>query len=262
MNDRSGPTLIALDTSTQEMSLAIQVGEVTRSWQGPGGAEASGQLLKQICELMTQCGGSLHSVHAVAFGAGPGAFTGLRTAASVAQGLALGAGAQVMALDSLMVVAETVWLEAGLLDASVQITPLQPASPQVGVIMDARMGEVYVGRYVRVDEGWQVLNAPALCDPAEVAALWGGSQGWPTWVTGSGVPMLDLPSTVRVVQARDRVAALLRLAQRGFAQGRGMDPAQALPLYLRDQVALTTAQRLAVAALGPSGRAGSRSAQG
>ena len=169
----------------------------------------------------------------------------------------MGAGAQVMALDSLMVVAEAVWLEAGLLDASAQIR-----SAQVGVVMDARMGEVYVGRYVRVDEGWQVLNAPALCDPAEVAALWGGSQGWPTWVTGSGVPMLDLPSTVRVVQARDRVAALLRLAQRGFAQGRGMDPAQALPLYLRDQVALTTAQRLAVAALGPSGRAGSRSAQG
>ena len=62
------------------------------------------------------------------------------------------------------------------------------------------------------------------------------------------------------MQARDRAAALLRLAQRGLAQGRGIDPAQALPLYLRDQVALTTAQRQAVAALGPSGTP--RSAQG
>ena len=253
MNDPSWPTLIALDTSTQEMSLAVQVGAVTRSWQGPGGAEASGHLLKQICELLTQCGGSLRSVHAVAFGAGPGAFTGLRTAASVAQGLALGADAQVIAVDSLMVVAEAAWLEA---------VPPEPQEllTQVGVVMDARMGEVYVGRYGRADDAWQVVRAPALCDPADVVAHWGGSEGWPAWVTGSGVSMLDVPSTVRVVQARDRAAALLRLAQRGLAQGRGIDPAQALPLYLRDQVALTTAQRLAVAALGPSGTP--RSAQG
>ena len=256
MNDPSWPTLIALDTSTQEMSLAVQVGAVTRTWQGPGGAEASEHLLKQICELLTQCGGSLQSVHAVAFGAGPGAFTGLRTAASVAQGLALGADAQVIAVDSLMVVAEAAWLEA---------VPPEPTGPQelltqVGVVMDARMGEVYVGRYGRADDAWQVVRAPALCDPADVAAHWGGSEGWPAWVTGSGVSMLDVPSTVQVVQARDRAAALLRLAQRGLAQGRGIDPAQALPLYLRDQVALTTAQRQAVAALGPSGTP--RSAQG
>ena len=256
MNDPSWPTLIALDTSTQEMSLAVQVGAVTRTWQGPGGAEASGHLLKQICELLTQCGGSLQSVHAVAFGAGPGAFTGLRTAASVAQGLALGADAQVIPVDSLMVVAEAAWLEA---------VPPEPTGPQelltqVGVVMDARMGEVYVGRYGRADDAWQVVRAPALCDPADVAAHWGGSEGWPAWVTGSGVSMLDVPSTVQVVQARDRAAALLRLAQRGLAQGRGIDPAQALPLYLRDQVALTTAQRQAVAALGPSGTP--RSAQG
>lgn len=258
MNDPTWPTLVALDTSTQEMTLAVQVGAVTRTWQGPGGAEASGQLLKHICELLTQCGGSLQNLHAVAFGQGPGAFTGLRTAASVAQGLALGAGVDVIAVDSLMVVAEAAWLQAHALE------PTEPPEPltQVGVVMDARMGEVYAARYARVrnnlgaDDGWQMLNAPALCDPADVQAHWGGCEGWPAWVAGSGAPLLSLPTSVRVVQARDRAAALLRLAQRGHVQGLAVDPAQALPLYLRDQVALTTAQRQAVAAMSLGGATG------
>ncbi|MEK0417857.1 MAG: hypothetical protein RI949_1863 [Pseudomonadota bacterium] len=239
MNTRSLPTLLALDTSTQEMSLAVQAGNQSKTWQGPGGAAASAQLLTQISQLLAHSGVQLRALQAVAFGCGPGAFTGLRAACSVAQGLAMGADVDVIAVDSLMLVAEAAWADL----------PSSPEGLEVGVLMDARMGEVYAARYERHDGAWQVIHPPVLCDPDAVQTLWGG---WPSVVTGSGVSMAKVPSQVLVVQARDRAAALLRLALRGFEQGRGVDAASALPVYLRDKVAMTTAERQAAAMSRPT----------
>jgi tRNA threonylcarbamoyladenosine biosynthesis protein TsaB len=138
-----------------------------------------------------------------------------------------------LALDSLLVVAE---------DARVQ---LGAGEVEIGVVMDARMDEAYAGRYRHDGAGWHTLQAPALFTLPALAAAWARA---PDAVAGSGlVPFgnrLGLAQTSRrVAEERSRAAALLRLAGAAFAAGEAVDAAAALPLYLRDKVALTTAER-------------------
>src|SRR3954453_1100277 len=98
--------LIAFDTSTERMSVALQSGDRVLARDGSGGAQASTTLLPAIVGLLEEAGLALADLDAIAFGRGPGAFTGLRTACSVAQGLGGGAGKPVLPIDSLLVVAE------------------------------------------------------------------------------------------------------------------------------------------------------------
>lgn len=227
------PAILAVDTSTEEMSLALHAQGQHWVWQGEGGAQASKVLLTQIAQMLAQASLRMQDLQAIAFGAGPGAFTGLRTACAVAQGLALGAGAPVVPVDSLMLVAEAARIgQGGVLDGE-----------EVGVVMDARMGEVYAARYRGHSHGWDVTGEPALCDPQDMRRRWGG---WPRVLVGSGVHLLHGLKEDIVWEARERAKALLSLAQWRFAQGHAVDPAHALPVYLRDKVALTTAQREAL----------------
>ena len=128
---RPNPRLLALDTATERMFVAVVAGE--RQWLADeaGGAHASQRLLPLAFDLLARAGLKLGELDAVAFGRGPGAFTGLRTACSVAQGLAFGAGLPVLALDSLALVAEDVFAQH---DA---------AALRLWVAMDARMDEAY-----------------------------------------------------------------------------------------------------------------------
>ena len=125
---------LAFDTSTDVMSVAVTDG--TRVWQhtGPGGAKASTTLIPAILALLADAGLSLGDLQAIAFGRGPGSFTGLRTACAVAQGLAFGAnggaGIPVLPIDTLMAVAQ----EARQHNEPAHITAL----------LDARMDEMYV----------------------------------------------------------------------------------------------------------------------
>ena len=231
------PAILALDTSTEEMSVALHAHGRHHDWQGAGGAQASKVLLMQIAQLLAQAALPMQDLQAIAFGVGPGAFTGLRTACAVAQGLALGAGVPVVPVDSLMLVAEAAWIGQGrALDGE-----------EVGVVMDARMGELYAARYRRQARGWEVASEPALCDPQELYSRWGG---WPRVLTGSGVHLLQGLKEETVWDARERAKALLSLAQWRFAQGHAVEPEHALPIYLRDKVALTIAQREALSAHG------------
>ena len=88
--------MLAFDTSTEALSVALHCEAGSYAWNGPGGAAASAQLLPQIRRLLQQGGIELAQLQAIAFGSGPGAFTGLRTACAVAQGLALGAALPVL----------------------------------------------------------------------------------------------------------------------------------------------------------------------
>jgi tRNA threonylcarbamoyladenosine biosynthesis protein TsaB len=232
-----GPRLLALDTATEQMALAVVAGE--RQWcaQEAGGALASQRLLPLAFELLQGAGLRPSQLDAVAFGRGPGAFTGLRTACSVAQGLALGIGCPVLSIDSLMIVAEDARARCGV-DA-------------LWVAMDARMDEAYAGAYRFVQGRWQVERAPALFTLAALHEAWRGDA--PRAVAGSALaafgPRLDCGPAHRLDDAGcDRAAALTRLARAAWAQGQAIDAAQALPLYLRDKVALTTAQREAARA--------------
>jgi len=234
-------TLLALDTSTEVVCLGLHGAHGTDVWEGPGGPQASLELLPRMQAMLDARGLCLADLDALAFGRGPGAFTGLRTACSVAQGVALGTGCPVIPVDSLMLVAEQA-------RAAVQALEGPHAVLDIGVAMDARMGELYAARYGWSENepgGWALRAPPALCSPEDVCACWGG---WPTWLTGSGTALLGR-AAAPALQPGSRAAALVRLGLRLQRAGAAVPAEQALPVYLRDKVALTTAQRAAAAAL-------------
>ena len=253
--DRMNPVLLAFDTSTEALAVALQWAGGQRVWNGEGGAQASARLLPTVQQLLGDAGLELAGVDAVAFGQGPGAFTGLRTACAVAQGLAFGADKPVLAVDSLLIVAEDERACQGF-----------PHVLEVAVAMDARMGELYAARYRWAAQRWQVLQAPGLWDPQAWAAACRSGAGTdqdpaqqPVW-TGSGLPLLGDAHTGSGkpqlgagapgfypdrLHCEDRAGALLRLAEQAWRAGQAQPAEQALPVYLRDKVALTTAERLA-----------------
>jgi tRNA threonylcarbamoyladenosine biosynthesis protein TsaB len=223
------PALLAFDTATETLVIAAcgPAGDVL--WTGPGGAAASAALLPQVQRTLADAGLALSDLDAIAFGVGPGAFTGLRTACAVAQGLAFGLGRPVLPLDSLLRVAEG--------------TPWRTGT--VWVAMDARMEEVYAAAYRPVAGGWEVERAPALYPLAALNALW--AEVPPQQVAGSALAAFAgrlAPGTAACQPAEtDAAGALLRLARQAWAAGRAVPAEQALPLYLRDKVALTTTER-------------------
>ncbi len=227
-------TLLAIDSSTERLCLALQAGDHGHVRELAGGAQASAQLLPAVQALLAEAGCSLQALDAVAFARGPGAFTGLRTACAVAQGLAFGAALPVLALDSLCIVAEDAHAAAG-----------EPADFQTWVAMDARMDEVYAGCYLREGAGWRVVVAPGLYDLATLHALWQVQP--PVHVCGSALQAFGerLHTGAAICQPLEmaRAQALARVAQQAWAAGAGIPAEQALPLYLRDKVALTTAER-------------------
>ncbi len=223
------PVLLALDSSTDTMALALVTPGGTALFEGGGGAQASARMLPEVKALLTRAGLGFDDLDAIAFGQGPGAFTGLRTACAVAQGLAFGLGKPVLAVDSLMLVAE---------DARAQ-----GAGDDLWVAMDARIGEIYAAHYRWAGEAWRVDEAPALYKPEALAAHWGA----PAAVAGTALAeyaaaLGALPGSVWP-QARSRAAALGTLALAGWRRGDTRDAAEALPVYVRDKVALTTAER-------------------
>ena len=135
--------LLAFDTSTDTLSIAVQRGDAVLQHQGPGGAQASATLIPAVQALLADAGLHLRELRAIVFGRGPGSFTGLRTACSVAQGLAFGArgglGVPVLPVDSLLAVAEQARAEHGC--------------TRVLATLDARMNEVYCAPYQWLPDG-------------------------------------------------------------------------------------------------------------
>ncbi len=222
------PSLLALDSSTDTMALALVAQGQTRVFEAQGGAQASARMLPEVKALLAGAGVAMADLDAIAFGQGPGAFTGLRTACAVAQGLAFGLDKPVLAIDSLMLVAE---------DAHAQ-----GAGDDIWVAMDARIGEIYAARYGRIGGAWHVVEAPALYKPEALAAHWGE----PAAVAGTALneyaeALGSFPHAWP--QARSRAQALGALALAAWQRGETRDAAEALPVYVRDKVALTTAER-------------------
>jgi tRNA threonylcarbamoyladenosine biosynthesis protein TsaB len=228
--------LLALDTATERMSIALGVGEREWTHEAAGGAVASAALLPAILALLARARITVHALDAIACGRGPGAFTGVRAACSVAQGLALGAHKPVLPLDTLLAVAEDARDRCGCTD--------------VWVAMDARMDEIYAAHYRRAGARWHVLEAPALHTLDTLHARW--QEQPPLAVAGSALgalgPRLRPAAALADAQAWPSARALLTIARAAWADGEQVDVAQALPLYLRDKVALTTVERDALKA--------------
>lgn len=223
------------------MAVSRRVDGVSRVWQhdGPGGALASSGLIQGLMDLLQQADLSLHHLVAVCFGSGPGSFTGLRTACSVAQGLAFGAGVPVLPIPSLLAVAEEARHRALAHSASGTITAL----------LDARMDEMYGASYAFDGALWTAIHAPCLLSPTGLQA-WesthgGRSDAWAGNVFEVYADRLPvrLEGNAPRITALPTASAMLRLAPGLMAAGLSVAAHQAMPIYIRDKVAKTTEER-------------------
>ncbi len=222
--------ILALDTSTPYCSLALWLdGEVLCREEEVGQRHAE-WILPQLAALLADGGVSLSQLDGIAYGEGPGSFTGLRIACGVTQGLSLGADLPVTGISTLMALADGAQAE------------------QVIACLDARMSEVYHAIYQRQNARWQVVSPPGLYSPGDVPRVSGEK-----WVgCGSGFAIADGMLQRYYAGALQRVATELfpsarfiaSLAVPVFAAGAGRDAATAVPVYLRDKVALKTHERL------------------
>ena len=234
--------LLAFDTSTDRLSVAVQRAADGQRFAhtGAGGAQSSATLIPTVLALLGQAGLTLGDLQAIVFGRGPGSFTGLRTACAVAQGLAWGAGVPVLPVDTLLAVAE----------GARQSRDPAPAELRVLALLDARMGEVYAAQYAWAPgAGWQVLAEAAVLPPEGLAVPPAG-----TLLAGNAAAVYAerLPAAVMALPRADLLPtaeALLALAPALLAAGRAVPADQALPLYIRDKVAQTTAERQAAGLL-------------
>jgi len=223
--------LLAFESSCERASVALNLnGEIDVRWLD-GHANHSEHMLALVRSLLANAGLGVSALDAVAFGAGPGAFTGLRLACGLAQGLALGAGLGVISVCSLAALAA------------------QSPLPLALAATDARMGEIYYGRY-KIEQGRVIeLSAPACCVPAALLPPPKEEGEWFGLGSAFAAHGEALASVRAMLAGCDSLAvpsaeAVARLAAaRGEA---GIVPAeQAVPLYVRDKVALTVAERLA-----------------
>jgi tRNA threonylcarbamoyladenosine biosynthesis protein TsaB len=237
--------LLAFDTSTEVMSIAVSRddGAASGLWQqqGEGGAKASTGLIAGVLELMRQSGMVLAELDAICFGCGPGSFTGLRTACAVAQGLAFGANVPVLPVNSLLAVAEEARFGA-LVGAD---------KGQVTALLDARMDEIYTATFA-FDAGiWSELLPATLCKPEDVTLAQTGAGEAVSAGNAFAVysqRLIGLPPGAIRIPALPQAAAMLRLAPQLLAAGKAVCAEHALPTYIRDKVAQTTAERAAIKA--------------
>lgn len=225
--------LLAFDTSTEFLSVALAWGEAGSArllaHEGEGGRESSATLIPTAMGLLRQAGLPLAGLDALVFGAGPGSFTGLRTACAVAQGLAFGASLPVLPVETLMAVAEEARHAHG--------------ATRVVAVLDARMDEVYTAAYAYDGQAWQREGDIVLAKPQAVVL----PVGYVFAGNAFAAYGERLPAGERL-EARPTAAALLRLAPGLIAAGAVVPASQALPIYVRDKVAQTTEERLALKA--------------
>jgi tRNA threonylcarbamoyladenosine biosynthesis protein TsaB len=242
------PCLISLDTATDVVHLALCQGGRVWVRAESGGAQASSSTLPALQAMLDEAGLAWSDVTAIGFGQGPGAFTGLRTACAMAQGLALGLNVPVLPLDTLMAVAASAQRQSPELAQSLARALAEGADPTLWVLQDARMSEVYAAPYRWTGAGWQALAAPVLWSLAHWSERI--ASGALQRVCGSALnayaeqaQALATHGALCVPQAVPDGWALVTLAQAGWAQGAAVDAALALPRYVRDKVAQTTAER-------------------
>jgi tRNA threonylcarbamoyladenosine biosynthesis protein TsaB len=226
--------LLAFDTSTEYLSLALMRDDDILTFELNAGPTQSQIILPQIQVLLESAGVQLKDMHGIAFGAGPGSFTGVRIAAGVAQGLGYGANLPVVSVCTLLALAEsTVMHDAG--------------TERVIACLDARMGEVYHAAYEKTVAGWITSIAPGLYKPDAVPLVtgekWvGAGSGWSTYAPQLSTRYGQQLQSIQP-QRLPTASAILRLAQPVFARGEARPASEAMPVYIRNRVALKTAER-------------------
>jgi tRNA threonylcarbamoyladenosine biosynthesis protein TsaB len=219
---------LALDTSTEVLSLALQLGDKTFTHSQIAGNASSQLILPQIQVLLDYANVKLADLDGIAFGAGPGAFTGVRIACGVAQGLGFGANVPVVGINTLVAVAE--------------------ASGEDAVIacLDARMGEIYHAAFVKENGSWVEKSATQVCKPEAAPVLQGSwvgvGSGWAVY--GEILSKIYAENLIKIIpEITPTAEAILRLAKPIFAAGLAKPASEAAPIYIRNRVALTSLER-------------------
>lgn len=216
--------LLALDTSTEFLSLALWLDGRLSTRDLRVGQKHSEQTLPLLRELLDEAGIALADLDGIAFGNGPGSFTGLRIGCGIVQGLAFAHGLPVVGVSSLLALAES------------------DGHERVISCLDARMNQVYFAAYQRAGHGWQTIVEPGLYDPDATPPLPG--DGW----HGSGSGFAAFPALAQRYAGQmpgcndgshPEAAAIAALGAREFEAGRGLPARDATLLYVRDKVALT-----------------------
>ena len=221
--------ILALETSTELCSAALWLDGKVDAREVVAGQRNSELLLPMVEALLAANNLTARDLDGIAFGAGPGAFTGVRIACGVAQGIAFGIGVPVAGIGTLMALAQA----AG--------------APRVVCCLDARMGEVYHAAYEKRRDDWHEVHAPGLYKPAAAPELPDGKWS----ACGSGFAAFRDELSARYAGSIDRIIDGLAphareiavLAARQFARGDAVGAADALPLYVRNKVALKVNER-------------------
>lgn len=227
----ASPVIVAIETSTELASVAVLTGDRLLLRESRGAQTHSATVLPLLQEVLAEAGVTIAQCDALAFGCGPGSFTGVRSACGLIQGLAVGAGRKVVPIVTLMAMAEA--------------AREQGAGDDVIAVLDARMGEVYWAQY-RHDGDWRVVTEPTLSRADEVVAVGHAA------VCGNGLLAYpdafgQLRGMSRFAQIYPHAGSIAKLAARSVARGELLPPQDAQPLYLRNKVALTTRERMAAA---------------
>jgi tRNA threonylcarbamoyladenosine biosynthesis protein TsaB len=222
------PTILAIETSAELASTALLIGDRVLTRESSGVHTHSQSILPLVQSLLQEAGITLGQCDAIAFGSGPGSFTGVRTACGIVQGLAFGANLPVIPVITLLAMAQKCRNENGVDD--------------VVAVLDARMGEVYWAQY-RYVGGWQTVIEPTL-STADVVKPQGNASvcgnGLSAYAAAFEQSVLLMNSHASIMPHAVSVAELARTA---FALRQTLPARDAQPLYLRNKVALTTAER-------------------
>lgn len=231
--------LLALDTASGLCSAALSVDGQVLLRETVTSREHAQLVLPMVQSLLAEAQLSLVQLDAIAFGRGPGSFTGLRVAAALTQGLAFGADLQVVPVSDLRALAQ-------------RAAALAPDGTPVLACMDARMQELYWALYAPPVPGGLVGDATEqLCAPALLASRLGtvaaGSLQWrgagmglAVWMASGDAPPLDAGRVLSTAEPSAREIVLLGAAD--LAAGKAQAPEAAVPVYLRDDVARPSPQ--------------------
>jgi tRNA threonylcarbamoyladenosine biosynthesis protein TsaB len=225
--------LLAIDTSTDTCSVAASRGDAFFSRSEPALQRQAEKVLGMVEGLLAEARLELGQIEGIAYGEGPGSFTGLRIAAGVTQGLAFARRVGVVGIGSLLSLVEQAAEES--------------AGEKFIACIDAHMGEVYHAAYRRAGSGWTEVSPPGLYKPDAVPVVSGSD--WTGCGDGFAAHRERLASRlggcVSLIRpdAAPSARAVLKLAIPRFAAGEAKDAATAVPVYLRDKVARKTGER-------------------
>ncbi|MFM5754032.1 tRNA (adenosine(37)-N6)-threonylcarbamoyltransferase complex dimerization subunit type 1 TsaB [Aeromonas veronii] len=219
--------ILAVDTATEACSAALLVGDKLFSRWEEAPRDHTRKILPMVQAVLEDAGISLSDLDAIAFGRGPGSFTGVRIGISVAQGLAFGAGVPLIGISTLAAMAQGAYRLDG--------------AQQVLTAIDARMNEVYFGRYELIDGRMQLVGDEVVSDPVALVDVRGKLAG-PVTCVGTGFEtygetLSGLADELAVSQVRFPAAEdMLPLARAAWLAGEAVPVEQATPVYLRDKV--------------------------